>query len=394
MPRPPSKHGLEKKFKPWRKGKSNTAAKKKSCPKNQLRGQVRLLAKFESNSDPDKRKELEESIFALKKEIADKEGIEKERQHAQQSHGVRFLERQRLFRMEKAVRKLIDDANDTNEQASYQQELNRIALDQVYVAHFPHDQKYAPLFRKGARSIDDKRTLTRRVFTRSRILRELKKEDMVDWISKDQYKRLPKQEWTTEMETETFGVQETTVVNLLGASDKRFALSSEQAHLVEVAQQIESSIAKEILEENEFRNDGCESDKESEDDTDMGMDPEISTAGKQAVTPVAASSESSSESSSDSSSDSSDDSSVDFEENTEKGEAKCQIEQVVPADVEDDEEFDDFLMPSNEKNNTIDVFKQAKQDKASRDFISGDKSKGWKTQRQKPGEFKRPRVRK
>ena len=135
MPRPPSKHGLEKKFKPWRKGKSNTAAKKKSCPKNQLRGQVRLLAKFESNSDPDKRKELEESIFALKKEIADKEGIEKERQHAQQSHGVRFLERQRLFRMEKAVRKLIDDANDTNEQASYQQELNRIALDQVYVAH-------------------------------------------------------------------------------------------------------------------------------------------------------------------------------------------------------------------------------------------------------------------
>ena len=355
---------------------------------------MRLLAKFESNSDPDKRKELEESIFALKKEIADKEGIEKERQHAQQSHGVRFLERQRLFRMEKAVRKLIDDANDTNEQASYQQELNRIALDQVYVAHFPHDQKYAPLFRKGARSIDDKRTLTRRVFTRSRILRELKKEDMVDWISKDQYKRLPKQEWTTEMETETFGVQETTVVNLLGASDKRFALSSEQAHLVEVAQQIESSIAKEILEENEFRNDGCESDKESEDDTDMGMDPEISTAGKQAVTPVAASSESSSESSSDSSSDSSDDSSVDFEENTEKGEAKCQIEQVVPADVEDDEEFDDFLMPSNEKNNTIDVFKQAKQDKASRDFISGDKSKGWKTQRQKPGEFKRPRVRK
>ena len=400
MPRPPSKHGLEKKFKPWRKGKSSAAAKKKSCPKNQLRGQVRLLAKFESNSDPDKRKELEESIFALNKEIADKAGIEKQRQHAQQSHGVRFLERQRLFRMEKAVRKLLDDTRDANEQSRYQQELSRIALDQVYVAHFPHDQKYAPLFRKGVRAIDDKRALSRRVLTRSRILRELKKGDLVEWISQDQYERLPKQEWTIEMETETFGVQEPTVVNLLGASDKRFALSSQQANLVEKAQQLESSIAKEIIQKNDSKYDGCDSDEESNYDSDKGIDHETSTTGNQPVTPVGASSEGSnsdrSSDSSDDSSDSSDDSSDDDEENTKIGDTttKRQIEKVIPADVEDDDEFDDFLMVANEKNNTVDVFKQAKQDKTSRDFISGDKSKGWKTQRQKPGEFKKPRVRK
>ena len=56
MPRPPSKHGLERKFKPWRRGKSamskvtsndgSHSKKPKGSLRHQLRGKERLLAKL------------------------------------------------------------------------------------------------------------------------------------------------------------------------------------------------------------------------------------------------------------------------------------------------------------------------------------------------------------
>ena len=62
----PTKHGLDRKFKPWRKGKSSNSNKRSSL-KQQLRGHERLLAKItKSGNSDEKTKELREKIAALK----------------------------------------------------------------------------------------------------------------------------------------------------------------------------------------------------------------------------------------------------------------------------------------------------------------------------------------
>ena len=96
--RPPSKHGLERKYKPWRKGKSD---KKKvvgtdkqrtnTSLKNRLRGQKRLLAKLQKQSDgtdTDKKDREEtingvkQSIKQLERDIATYEAKEREKKNA------------------------------------------------------------------------------------------------------------------------------------------------------------------------------------------------------------------------------------------------------------------------------------------------------------------------
>jgi len=101
--RPPSKHGLERKYKPWRKGKSD---KKKvvgtdkqrtnTSLKNRLRGQKRLLSKLQKQTDTtngtddkDKKEDKEEtingvklSIKQLERDIATYEAKEREKKNA------------------------------------------------------------------------------------------------------------------------------------------------------------------------------------------------------------------------------------------------------------------------------------------------------------------------
>ena len=89
--RPPSKHGLERKYKPWRKGKS---AEKSSggkgggsacgSRKNRLRGQRRLLAKLVGTAGENKEaiEAVKQNIAQLEKEIAEYETRERERKYA------------------------------------------------------------------------------------------------------------------------------------------------------------------------------------------------------------------------------------------------------------------------------------------------------------------------
>ncbi len=106
MAKAPTKHGLEKKFKPWRKGKSakaklssaenattkgaaaTTAIKKggKSL-KNQLRSKERFLSKLIQNSKDDTksnalRKEVEKDIELIKEEIENKKKVERQKKNA------------------------------------------------------------------------------------------------------------------------------------------------------------------------------------------------------------------------------------------------------------------------------------------------------------------------
>ena len=104
--RPPSKHGLERKYKPWRKGKSDKKARTvcggsdkrptNASLKNRLRGQKRLLQKLqkqnvggndgEEKSKNDNKKEMidgvQQSIIQLEKDIASYEAREREKKNA------------------------------------------------------------------------------------------------------------------------------------------------------------------------------------------------------------------------------------------------------------------------------------------------------------------------
>ena len=97
--RPPSKHGLERKYKPWRKGKSDKKVgtdkqRTNTSLKNRLRGQKRLLAKLQRQTDTDgttdKKKEdreetingVKQSIKQLERDIATYEAKEREKKNA------------------------------------------------------------------------------------------------------------------------------------------------------------------------------------------------------------------------------------------------------------------------------------------------------------------------
>lgn len=82
----PSKHGLERKFKPWRKGKSakfEASKKSNASQKNQLRGQKRLLSKLENNqASADAIEGAKQKIAQIEKDIAEYETRESEKKNA------------------------------------------------------------------------------------------------------------------------------------------------------------------------------------------------------------------------------------------------------------------------------------------------------------------------
>ncbi len=82
MSRKPSKHGLERKYKPWRKGmgKKDVERKLSGSLKNQLRSQRRLLSKLEKGSEA--RDQIEQKIKELESSIFEKERVEKEKKNA------------------------------------------------------------------------------------------------------------------------------------------------------------------------------------------------------------------------------------------------------------------------------------------------------------------------
>jgi hypothetical protein len=473
MVKAPSSHGLDKKFKSWRKGKSqNPKSKNRTSLKHQLRGQTRLLTKVQ---DEEHRVILQAQIDALKEEIAVKEAAEMERDNAQKSHGARFLERQRLVRQERNVRK-----NPNLSDAVKEAEFFKIALDMAYVAHFPHDVvKYMPLFFQGTRIQDSGRHLNRRAVTRTRVLAKLgasslssslssasygadmddsgtfgtsSSETRVSWISTEMYGRLPKQEWSLELEKATFAGGEVESGAAAGqgggvgggvgggaSNDNRFAANNMEssAALLEAAEEIETKLDQEETLNSKKEESSSESSvADSADDADASKtaDPPVKNAGaekkaaekkaaekkaaeKKAVEKKAAekkaaekkatatagddkdksSSDSSSSSSSDSDSDSDSNDSSDSsdEEDAKKSDEstpKRVPEVEAPKADEIMEEVDDFLVPVDEGKEQ-DFFKNAKNNIPTREELKGDKSKGWATQNQRPGDFRKKRIR-
>lgn len=217
--RPSTKHGLEKKFKPWRKGKasSDKASGKSSGSasgngsvkrptnaslKNRLRGQKRLLAKLQQNDgDAVKNKEtidgVQQSMKQLERDIAAYETSELEKKNATKYHQVKFIERQKLTRLEKSVKRQLQNLKQSNKEeneneqqttkqiSNVEHELQSIAMNQLYIAFYPTDMKYMALFTNGNnRVVDDERGQKRRMAAwnkiREGLLQESKQNDDSD----------------------------------------------------------------------------------------------------------------------------------------------------------------------------------------------------------------------
>ncbi|CAJ1934268.1 unnamed protein product [Cylindrotheca closterium] len=387
MTKAPTKHGLERKFKSWRKGKSKFSSKKGSL-KKQLRGHERLLSKLPEDED-DRRKELQKKIHDLKLEIGEKEQHLQEKKHAERSHGQKFLDRQRLVRKEKQERN----------GKSRKDELYKLALDQVYVAHHPNDVKYMPLYQKGSRVVDQSRQLYRRAVTRKRILKLLSSSSApgrCNWIPKDQYARLPK-DWTIQDEEKIFGGsisrKDIKQKKEQGTDDSRFVVASNHDALLQAAEQAETELNKEEEADDNKSVEVKSSVKsvgDSSSSSDSSSDDEEDAEAKQTETAHPVQSDTSSDDS-DSDSSSSDDDSDD--ENIQK-KPDLSLQRLIPNKEVDDEEEDDFLLDDNadEKKDGGNVFQNTA---AQLPALGqrGDKSKGWETQRQRPGQYKKQRVR-
>lgn len=378
-------HGLDRKFKPWRKGKSEHA--KKGTLKAQLRGQQRLLPRA---TDETHRAAIQAKIDNLQSLIAQKHQVDTERQHAKKSHGTRFLERQKLTRLEKQARSTASN-------------LLPIALDMVYVAHYPMEFKYLPLFRQGQRVTDRGRHLKRRAKTRHSILQALPSTPHAHWIAADLYDLLPST-WSIEQEEAMFGKAEERPATEI--TDARFATDTSklEAAAAEMESKLEKAAAALEKEESETQkqpDDNDDSDGSSSNSSEDEADP--LTEPKKETKPASDDSSDSSDSS-----DEEDDVPVPKDTTVEKESASSSSSSddsstsSSSSDSSDDDEqptkeeaapFDDdgFLVAAPAED-AYEAFSKAKRHEHSLD-VRGDKSKGWATQRQRPGQFKKRKVR-
>jgi hypothetical protein len=274
--------------------------------------------------------------------------------------------------------------------------------------------------------------LLRRATTRKRILKNL--ETRVKWIPADQYERLPT-DWSVELEKSTFANPAKGDTAETEINDNRFALP-QHAALREAAEEAESAARKEEEgantpddssssdEDDEMKiigdtkhedesSDSDSSDTSSSDDNDetKSSSDDVDEVGK--ITRVIGDTKHGGESSySDSDTSSSED---DDETNLPRMNLRKQMEDTSNSDDRSDDDssdessvkkdgiatnkpsidthmddFDDFLTAVGETN----AFETAKQDAPNYDHGRSDKSKGWATQRQRPGQFKKRRVRK
>ena len=416
-----SHHGLDRKYKPWRRGKSQNAKGKKGSLKQQLRGLRRLLPKAHDEAH---RAKIQAQIDELETQIGDKQKVEQQKQNARKSHGVRFLERQRLTRLWQQAAKMSD-------KTARQREQHRLGLDMLYVAHYPLEVRYQPLFRKKDRIILDGRNLARRAAARGKILRQAKTLERANWVPAQVYDDCPT-EWSNAKERDIFGVvvpssETNPVVNdnrFNAAPDSHSALLQAAAAMdaeldaeEEAEKQAGESMAESVPARTAASKQGDDSDDDSssegivsdDDDEDSdGADPlQSSSTGEKRhrVEDLPSSkeekdaklkstednvSDDDSSSSSDSSSDSSSSDDSDDDEKPPASQSK-KSQPVAPKADEDQEEDDDFLMSGD--TNSGDIFANAKEHIPSVDESRGDKSQGWATQRQRPGQFKKRRTR-
>ena len=315
----------------------NVKKKGSSSLKSQLRGQQRLLDKLLSATPKDeqsteeflqRKQELEAKISALGFQNQQNRLKETERKNAIRYHKVKFFERQKLSRMHRKLVRQLEEGDTTVEL-----DLKQVILDQLYVKHYPNDTKYVSLFPDGVyyKTLvnEDEEVITKRAEIRKRIAE----------IVSDQ----------PPMLTGTSGL-----LPHPKKRDKRTKTKqkSEKAELdfQETKPASASSVTNDGAVVNEM-SDGVEEDNiSSSESSSSSSSVESSSSGR-----------SSSESS---------------------------VSKMKKA-KESESENDDFFVENEPQVNVKSLFENAKNYTEGIGSASGDKSKGWATQKQRPGQFKR-----
>jgi len=160
--------------------------------KNQLRCQRRLLKKVSSrnNKETDSAfiEVIKQKIKDIENDIADQQRILKERKNAERYRKVKFFDRITLGRLEKKIRSKLKESYENNNLDRIkvlEDELEQVGNDQIYVAYFPNDTKYLSLFtRNGKRINDDEKTRIKREHIYSRISNTVDKSKITKkWVT-------------------------------------------------------------------------------------------------------------------------------------------------------------------------------------------------------------------
>jgi len=315
----------------------------------------------------------------LEKAMEIRQGQDREKKNATKYHQVKFVERQKLTRLEKKCKRDLDEAKaaaDFDDVEKQTKELERICMDQLYVAYYPNDTKYISLFANGVRLHDDEKTAKRREEIRNKIVEMIKNREIntkKSWVN------------MAVLEAKGFAVDMTNMTNEDGGKDSTdVKMSAAMKEATSAAAKKKLSTAKNgNNSDSSSAPSSSDGESSSEDDSvEPSKEKSISVEAKDVIPTVGESDSSDSDSSDSGSSDS--DGDDDDNEEVSKG--------VVHNDDDDDESDDDFLVDDSGDKDITQVFANAKRE--TEDYnLKGDKSKGWKTQKQLPGEFKKRRER-
>lgn len=450
MVKAPSQSGLHSKFKPWRRGKSanaKNAGKQSSSLKQQLRGFQRLQKKkSEDGGNPQELLELQAKMNALKQQMDTRDASEKERVNAKKSHKMRFIERQRTTRLCKLlVKQLKDETISADNRRKLEHDLWKLALDQVYVAHYPLEQtSYLCLFQNGTsvrRRVLSRRLLFKMASQRKRVLESLAasgknlqsvnapngeganaqrdQQQRVSWILPSQYERIQGVvTWSTDLERETFGIvtdEKSNASSIAITSDDRFQVSTDAQLLLEQQEKAERELDDDFAEAAKKSNDSNSSSSESDEEDDeadpltskspcptpqqsthdlserdCGDDDEITGTTGVKRKAIDEDDDDDELSTNGNSGGSISDNRVEDAKLKETLATASALRDMAArsgkvADGKDDDDDDDFLVDAPD----ADVFSNAKHHVPAVDEAAGDKSKGWATQRQMPGNFRK-----
>jgi hypothetical protein len=381
---------------PASSSRSTTNHGTKGSLKSQLRGQQRLLDKFISTTPTDeqsseeflhRKQTLEAKIKSLELQNRQNRLKEIERRNAIRYHKVKFFERQKLTRMErKLTRKLkVELSSSPNDDVLVQgikDELDQVHQDQLYVKFYPNDTKYVSLFPDGvyykaSESTESEEVKAKRAEIRKRISEIVKEDpqekqqlDNIDGATTTSIEQiLPKKKTKDDksrLKKKNYGMQgmkTSLATGTTGAQDREFpkntSVSGIDARLVDTddVDKLPSHMAV-----------------DAEDDENASNVSESDSI-------VSSSSSSSSTSTSGSStSTSTNESSV-----VEKPNVSVNNNTM----ASDESEEDDFFAETEVNVNTL--FQDANIYSEGVGSARGDKSKGWATQKQRPGKFK-PRI--
>jgi hypothetical protein len=358
--------------------KHGTGSSSKGSVKSQLRGQQRLLEKLLSGTPSDeqsseefrKRKNsLETKIKSLELQNQKNRLKEIERRNAIKYHKVKFFERQKLTRMERRLTKTLkaELSLSPDNVARIQQlkdELSHVHQDQLYVKYYPNDTKYVSLFPDGVYyktlETENEEVIAKRAEIRRRI------SELNVALAKQQLDNLD-------------GVPTATIDHVWprkGTKDDKIRLKKEKDATRGMAKAIEPEGSTAEQGKLSMMYQAGEKDDNLVKAPSVVNDDEDSVSISESDSVVSSSSHSTSTSSSRSSSSSST-----------KESLLPNISMNKNAVAFDSSEEDDFFVETEVNVNSL--FHDAKSYSEGLGSVKGDKSKGWATQNQRPGQFKR-----